>query len=192
MNKYFLLLLFIIFSTSLFAQSSFRLGFQGGVSNASIDQGGDLVGGPGLDMEDFSTIGLVVTRSWNEKWDMTSGLSYSAATHIVTPAPGLDLNKRFEEFSMVSIPVLASYSFLPFAFVTGGPIFDFQLGSSDYLSQSGIGYQLGLGGKYQVDRFRFAFIPNFKRHGAIQYESTSRKRNVTELGLNLEVTYQIR
>lgn len=186
------LFVFFCFSTSIFAQSALRIGLQGGISNAIVDQGGNLIGGAGLDLEDFSTIGLVFSKSWNDKWELTSGLSYVAATHIITPAPGLDLSKRFEEFSMLSVPVLGSYSFFPFAFVTAGPIFDFQLSSNDYLHQSGVGYQLGLGGKYQIDRFRFALIPNVKRHGVIQYEKTNLKRNVMEFGLNFELTYQIR
>lgn len=193
MKKTFLIVAFFFLALSVsFAQSSLRIGTHLGFSNAMVDEGGDLVGGPSLNLQKYRVLGLNFSKSWNEKWELYTGVYSAEADHVITPAPGLDLPKRTEDFSLLSIPVLGNYSFLPYAFVTAGPIFDFQLSDSDYLDQSGIGYQIGVGGKYQVDKVRFALIPNFKRHGVILYDSPSHKRNVMEFGLRFEVAYQIK
>lgn len=181
---------FLALSVS-FAQSSLRVGTHVEFSSAMVDQP-DTYGGASLDLQKYRVLGLNFSKSWNEKWELHTGIYSAKADHIITPAPGLDLPVRTEDFSLLSIPVLGSYSFLPFGFVTAGPVFDFQLSDSDYLNQSGIGYQIGVGGKYQMDRIRFALIPNFKRHGVILYDSPSRKRNVMEFGLRFEVAYQIK
>lgn len=182
---------FLLIQSLTYSQSALRVGTHVGFSNALVDQP-DTYGGASLDLQKYRVLGLNFSKSWNQKWELYTGVYSAEADHVITPAPGLDLQERTEEFSLLSIPVFGNYSFLPFAFVTAGPIFDFQLSESDYIDQSGIGYQIGVGGKYQVDRIRFALIPNFKRHGAILYDSPSHKRNVMEFGLRFEVAYQIK
>ncbi|WP_268035942.1 hypothetical protein [Algoriphagus sp. PAP.12] len=180
---------FFFLMTASFAQSSLRVGTLVEFSSAMVDDG-DWVGSGSSDLQKYRTLGLSFSKAWNDKWELYSGIYSIEADHIMTPAPGLDIPERTEDFSMLSIPVLGSYSFLPFAFVTAGPVFDFS--GSDNLDQSGIGYQVGVGGKYHVDKVRFSLIPNFKRHGVILYDSPSRKRNVMEFGLRFEVSYQIK
>lgn len=132
----FLIASFFLIVSGANAQSSLRIGAHVDLSHAIVDGGSDYVGGPELDLQQYRTFGLNFSKAWNEKWELYTGVYSAESDHVITPAPGLDLPVRTENFSLLSIPVLGSYSFLPYAFVTAGPIFDFQLSESDYLDQS--------------------------------------------------------
>jgi len=76
-------------------------------------------------------------------------------------------------------------------FVNGGPIVDFQTTENSINSQSGIGYSLGLGGKYELNKFSLFINPNFKRHAVIPFEKEMYQQKITEIGIQAGLGFRL-
>ncbi|MBD8487450.1 hypothetical protein IFO69_01700 [Echinicola sp. CAU 1574] len=112
---------------------------------------------------------------------------------MITPAfSGEPTEPYYKEMSVVSVAFNAHYVFWKYLFVNGGPILDFETSDNDNWidSQSGVGYSLGLGGKYDFDKFLIFINPNFKRHAVIPFKKDTNHQKLTEFGVQFGLGYR--
>jgi len=163
-----------------------------GVSDSELLRNVDLVGGGSYTINNFSEYGLKYLRQIKGKLNFELGLNLTTVNtefNYITHE-GLSGETRYEKLEIISIPINANYTVGKYFFASGGPILDFQTSNNSSDSQSGIGYNLGVGLKYEIDNMMFFVNPNFKRHAVIPFEKEKYHQKLTEVGVQFGVGYK--
>ncbi|RPA70183.1 hypothetical protein EF405_02560 [Cyclobacteriaceae bacterium YHN15] len=187
--------LVFLFSSEVFAQSSFYGKIYYGISDAALLPKEEMLGG-GLsyDPESFREFGFLLGKELSKKWAIEAGLNSAAADfkyllgHNMLSSQESTILPPSERFRMLSFPVLMRYSIFPFLYVNAGPMLDIQRTENPEYNQSGIGYLLGIGAEHYFKKVGVFIHPHFKRHATIPFESTN--YNLTEFGVQLGVAYR--
>ncbi|GGF37418.1 outer membrane beta-barrel protein [Echinicola rosea] len=150
-------------------------------------------GGGGYDNTGFKEFGLRYLKGINERFSIETGVNYSSSKAIFYPEyMGESVEVREEDYHLISVPIYAHYTFWKHFFVNGGPILDFD-GSDhpDFIDkQAGIGYSVGIGGKYDFQHFSLFVNPNFKQHALFPFEKSHNHQKLTEFGVQFGLGYR--
>ena len=183
-------LIVTLISIQCYSQNSNEFRIYYGFVNSKLLTNSDLDGGAGYENENSYEFGFKYLRKISGKLFLESGINYlSTQVRITTALTGLPFSSRTEELKMISIPIYANYTFGNYFFINGGPILDFQNFKKSFDSQSGIGYSIGVGGKYDFDKFSIFVNPNYKRHSLIPFEKESNHQKLTEFGIQVGLRY---
>ncbi len=137
--------------------------------------------------------GLKYLRNISKDFSIEIGISrFSTEVEIALPYfPDAVKTSRNERLKLIRIPLCANYSFWKYFFVNAGFLLSFDNSKGTIDSQSGIGYGIGLGGKYTINRFVFYLNPNVKRHAAfLPFKREKYHEKLTELGLEFGIGYR--
>jgi len=189
-----LLSILIILFTSLpvFSQSAHEFRVLYGKSDSRIMRKEELTGSASYKTVNFDEFGIRYLKPITSKLYVETGLNYLSMQLKVNPAPmGIIIEPRYEDLNIISVPVYANYTLGKYFFVNGGPIVDFQTTENSINSQSGIGYSLGLGGKYELNKFALFINPNFKRHAVIPFEKEMYQQKLTEIGIQAGLGFRL-
>jgi hypothetical protein len=190
MKKLFIILIICFTSLSSFAQEKNEFLVYYGMSDSKLLRTDDLIGGGSEEIENLTEYGFRYLRKINDRLAIETGVNYATADLKITPHyMGEPVQTRAEDFELISIPVYANYTIWNYFFINGGPMVDFQLSETTTDSQSGIGYGLGLGGKYNFNNFSIYLNPNFKRHAVIPFEKEQNHQKLTEFGIQFGLGY---
>ena len=185
------LITLLLLKTPSFSQNSNEFRAYYGFIDSELLRNDDLVGTAGYDNEKSYEFGIRYLRKFSKKFGIETGINFMSTKVKITPAPtGMPVNSRFENMKIISVPIYANYTFGKYFFVNGGPILDFQSSKESYDSQSGIGYSIGVGGKFNFDSFLIYVNPNFKRHSLIPFEKEKYHQKLTEFGIHIGVGYE--
>jgi len=186
----FLTLFITIMTLQSYAQKSNEFRFYYGTSDSKLLRE-PMYGGGGYQSEKFNEFGMKYLKQLSDNFSIETGINYSKSDVKITPEfMGKPVQSRYEKLEIVSIPIYANYTFWKYLFVNGGPILDFQTSDNSTDSQSGIGYSLGIGGKYDFNKFLIFINPNFKRHSVIPFEKEIYHQKLTELGIQFGIGYK--
>ncbi|WP_298266103.1 hypothetical protein [uncultured Lutibacter sp.] len=186
-----LMIVIAILTINSYSQNSNELRVYYGTSYAEFLQNQSLDGVGGYELTNFNQFGIKYLRQLSTDFYIETGISYSKSDLQITPSfTGEPIQSRYEKLEIVSVPIYANYTFWKYLFVNGGPILDFQTSDNSTDSQSGIGYGLGIGGKYNFDRFLIFVNPNFKRHSVIPFEKENHHQKLTELGVQFGIGFK--
>jgi hypothetical protein len=113
--------LVFLFSSEVFAQSSFYGKIYYGISDAALLPKEEMLGG-GLsyDPESFREFGFLLGKELSKKWAIEAGLNSAAADFKYLLGHNMLFSKEStilppsERFRMLSFPVLMRYSIFPF------------------------------------------------------------------------------
>lgn len=189
-TKLFLTLFLAIITLQTYSQNSNEFRVYYGTSD-SVFLIAPMYGGGGYQNEKFNEFGIKYLRLLFDNFYIETGINYAKSDVKITPEfMGEPVQSRYEKLEIVSIPVYANYIFWKYAFVNGGPILDYQTSDNSTDSQSGIGYSLGIGGKYYFNKFLIFINPNFKRHSVIPFEKENNPQKLTELGVQIGLGYK--
>ena len=180
MRNLFTILTFIFISHSLFAQNKGGLFFTYSLSSAlpAYNRSG-MDGGPGYDGKQSSTIGLHYIIKSNKLVAFETGIEYGNYKFTIKPAfyPGIDQTAKPSKAELITIPVYANITFLKYAFINGGALIDIEINKQNTIqNQSGIGFGLGLGGKYNFNKIDIFVNPFLQRHAFISLEEKNDNR----------------
>ncbi|MFV0267338.1 MAG: outer membrane beta-barrel protein [Draconibacterium sp.] len=189
--RYLLILITMLFiSAQAFSQNANELKVYYGIADSELLRKESLDGAAGYDNDNTYEFGIKYLNKLTKHFGIETGINYLHSRVEITPAfTGTPVNSHFENLNLLSVPILANYSFGKYFFVNGGPLIDFQLSDASFDSQSGIGYSLGIGGKYHFDRFLIFLNPNFKRHAIIPFTKEDYQQKLTEWNLQLGIGY---
>ena len=190
-KKLFITSAIILTSFISFSQDKNEIGLFYGTANGEFLRNDRLDGTGSYDLENFTKFGLRFMRKINSNLSLETGVNYTAATLKITPAfTGTPVSLIEEDFSLISIPVYANYTLWNFLFFNGGPIIDFQNSENITDSQSGIGYGVGLGAKYNFNDISIFLNPNFQRHTVIPFRKENHHQKLTEFGIHIGLGYR--
>jgi len=185
-----LIILFISFP--VFSQSAHEFRVLYGKSDTRIMRKEELTGSASYKTVRFDEVGIRYLKQITERLYVETGLNYLGMQLKINPAPmGIPMESRNEDLNIISVPVYANYTLGRYFFVNGGPIVDFQTTENSINSQSGIGYSLGLGGKYELNKFSLFINPNFKRHAVIPFEKEMYQQKITEIGIQAGLGFRL-
>ena len=180
----FLLITLIFLSFQSFGQSKNNISLLYGFNANAIDIHG-AIGDYGYQDKTGQSFGLSYTRSFNELFSIETGLLYSsnkAELTTIGPAGGVYAG----EIHMLSVPVLAKFTFLKYLYGEGGVVIDHQTNyQSDGIvdSQSGVGLEIGIGGKYNLGPMSIFVNPYYTGH------KFSGRNNLMEAGARFGLGY---
>lgn len=197
MKNALLLSFILLIGFSARAQSDLEVRAYFGVSGSSAAPKVDLVGASSVETKQYMELGVLLSRGIGERFSLGTGVNYAFSD--------VDYNPNFPpcpfckyayvhdpKFRMLTIPVFAEYKLGKVFYAAAGPVLDFQLSEgNNFTDQSGIGYLVGLGAKFQTDQFIFSLFPNYKRHSVIPFDNSPQYKDVLqEIGIQLGVGYQ--
>lgn len=149
----------------------------------------DLVGLGDTDNHHSYEFGVTYVRKLSQKLSLETGLLLLKARVTSTPPfMGVPVRTTAEKLSLLSIPMYVNYALGSHFYIKGGPLVDFQDGKRSFDTQSGIGYGLGIGGKYYLKDFLLFIAPHFKRHSTIPFKANHYQK-LTQFGIEIGIGY---
>ncbi|PID69280.1 MAG: hypothetical protein CR989_02520 [Flavobacteriales bacterium] len=186
-----LLLLFIITSLKSYSQNANEFRIYYGFVDSKLLSSKELDGGASYDNSNSYEFGFKYLKKLSNKLSVETGINFIRAKVKITPEfMGTPVNSSQEDLKLVSIPFYVNYCFGKYFYINGGPTLDFQKGEKSFDSQSGIGYSLGVGGKYNFKNFLIYINPNFKRHSLISFEKENHYQKLTQFGIQIGIGYK--
>jgi hypothetical protein len=184
----FILLALVILSATAFSQSKNNFSVVYGVSNADVDIH-NAVGDYGYDSRAGMLYGLTYTRTLNNKFSIETGLIFSNdKIRSESILPGFGNRIVDGTVKSFSVPVYFKFAFFKYLYADMGMLIDKQTDYSDNSvvnDQSGLGFEVGIGGKYNIGRVSVFVNPYYRLYGA----SSSSNNNLDEAGLKFGVGY---
>ena len=129
-----------------------------------------LDGGEGYRGDGFYAFGLNYVSRLNSWLEAETGLEFARHRFCILPnlPPDMDDSPREASFSMLIVPLTGRIGFLKYLFVNGGLLLNIDVSSNSPISaQSGLGFMLGAGIRYE---FRFGaevFVNPYARMNAL-------------------------
>lgn len=184
------LILALFLKIECYSQNSNEFRAYYGFVDSELLRNTDLDGAGSFDNENSFEFGLGYLKKISDKFSIQTGINFMRAKVKITPAfTGVIVDSRYENLKMISIPIFANYTFWKYFFVNAGTMIDIQSSGKSFDSQSGIGYSIGIGGKYSFKKFLIYFNPNFKRHSFTPFEKKNYNQKLTEFGIQLGIGY---
>jgi len=186
------LILVLIFSIKNYSQSRNEIRILYGFSDSELLRNVNLDGGGEHTTRNFSEYGIKYLRQIKGNLKIETGLifvSLSIGVNNINYEEPL-VKTRFERLEIISVPFNLNYTFGNYFFVNGGPLIDFQTSKKPSDSQSGIGYDFGVGLKYEINRLVFFVNPNYKRHAVIAFKKEKYHQKLTEVGVQFGLGYK--
>ncbi|MCD8445753.1 porin family protein [Tenacibaculum finnmarkense] len=117
-------------------------------------------------------IGIRYNKKISKIFRIETGINYFSSEIIIESAPMPEISTFKDNLQLATIPLSLITEFWKYFYVNSGVLIDFQTKDSKYLdSQSGIGFVLGLGAKYEYKDFIFYLNPEIRRHRLIGFKS---------------------
>lgn len=186
------LIIFILTVNICYAQKTNQIQIYYGFVDSELLRNDELDGAASYDNKNSYEIGIKYLKNISRNFRIETGINFFKARVKITPSfTGVPVTSTFEKLRIVSIPIYANYSFGKFFFINGGPILDFQNSKKSFDSQSGIGYGIGVGGKYSFNNFVIYLYPNFKRHSSIPFKKENYHQKLTEFGMQIGIGYKL-
>jgi hypothetical protein len=192
------LILLVVLALPAFAQQNNEVQLYYGFPSANLRWNFEVLGASSSDLHSSVDFGLRYRRQLDSKWGILTGLQYFQSEKIMRLMPtGMPVfgPSTFEEsLKILSLPLLAEYSFLKYFYLAAGPQIDFQLTEDMFKSQNqtGIGYIVGAGARAQKEKWSFFAFPNFSRHSWIplQKQEFDSRQVLEVLSLQIGLGYQ--
>ena len=200
MKKLAFILLAIFASLNSFSQDSTFPSSQIGVSYLGFGDNDaihlkSLDGAASYSGRDYYGIQIDYFRSLNKVLTIETGVGFRNHEFTVHPNTGPHVDDTGREFntSLLVIPVGLRVNFLKYAFVNAGALVTSSLSHQEEISdQNGIGFNLGLGLKYDFQSGVGIYItPFIAMHSTISFTKENYPERITEGGLKVGLTYQL-
>jgi hypothetical protein len=184
MKYKFLFFALTLFSAEAFSQSKNDISVVYGAVANLVDIH-NVIGDFGYTNQSGYQYGLSYTRELNRSFSLETGFLFSQnKIQLTTIGPrGGIYNQNLD---MLTVPLYARYTFLKYAFVQWGFMFDHETNYSpdhDVDDQSGIGLEAGVGGKYNFGPVSIFVNPFFCRH------AITARMNLMEAGARFGLGY---
>ncbi len=193
-------LFFVMFIGVLsFAQKKNQVKVYYGFAEASYVPTKSLDGG-GISANDFmiNEIGVRYNRKIGKIFSVETGLNYfsSKVPYDIYYCPPRRLGEKErpdtgnDKIQLLTIPVSLLTEFWNYFYLNTGVLFDFQMNKSKKLdSQSGIGFVVGVGAKYDYKNITFFISPEIKRHRLIGFKEIRHPEYLLRAGVRFGIGY---
>ncbi len=186
-----ILLALLVLSFRAYSQSQNNISVVYGISATNVDIHG-AIGDFGYNAKSGMVYGLTYTRGLNRLFSLETGLLFvtdKAEQSSVTP--GIGNVKNDGNIKLISIPVLAKFTFFKYFYADAGTSIDKETNYSNTSvanDQSGLGFELGVGGQYTFGHVTIFVNPYVKQYGAIRFDG-GQNFNLLEDGFKFGIGY---
>ena len=135
---------------------------------------------------------LEYSRQINRFFSIKTGLGYSINKIETDYFPDGIIHYKESSIKMLSIPIYADLTFWKYFYVNAGPIIDFELHhlpSESTFNQSGLGFGIGIGGRYTLKNFTVSLNPFYQKHLILLGKKGGYHENLWESGIKLGLGY---
>ena len=152
-------------------------------------------GGPYYKIKNPAEFGVKYLYNISNSFQMETGVNYFNSNVIEEHTLALiggtfPPDEKVGNLNLISIPIYANYTLWDYFFVNGGPSLDFQLSKEEFSSQSGIGFQAGIGAKYPYKDFLFFVNPAVRMNSIIPFEKDNNHYNLSGFTIQTGVGYK--
>ena len=182
----------IVLSIQAYSQSQNNISVVYGTSATNVDIHG-AIGDFGYNAKSGMVYGLTYTRELTKLFSLETGLLFAtdkAEESSVIPERG---NVTFDgNIKLISVPVLAKFTFFKYFYADAGTSIDKEINYSNNsvaTDQSGLGFELGVGGQYTLGHLTIFINPYIKQYGAIRFNS-QQDFNLLEDGYKFGIGYR--
>ena len=181
----------ILCSLQAFSQTKNNISVVYGFSSTTVDIH-NAIGDFGYENKAGVTGGFLYTKQINKILSLQTGLLFADdKTEETSALPGLAGIKFDGALKLISIPIIAKFTFFKYAYADAGISFDDEInhsGNYSSLDESGIGIEMGIGGQYAFKRLTLFVNPYFKVYGTTHF-SSKEDFNLIEGGCKFGVGY---
>lgn len=197
MKSKLIFLLLLALCTQAFSQSKNSISIVYGTTSTSVDIHG-VSGDFGYADRRGSQFGINYTRDINHTLSLQTGLFFSSDDVRLTTVGPLSTGPKDGNIKLMSIPVIARINFLKYVFVDGGLLADFETNYSangadaankQATKQTGIGFELGIGGKCNFGALNLFVNPFFQDHAVTRFGNNGSNFNLIDAGFKFGAGY---
>jgi hypothetical protein len=184
------ILILALSAMQAYSQSKNNISLVYGISSNTIYMGRVMSDG-GYDTGSGIVYGLNYSRNINNYLSIETGLHYANDKVSGSSFYGATTYHFNGEIKMISIPVIAKFSFFKYFYADAGFTADFQTNytsNSIGTKQSGIGLEAGLGAAYSFGKIKLSINPYFQEHNIISYAGKN-SNNLADAGCKFGVGY---
>ena len=189
------LLLLLLLSGPWQLSSQTLVGIQGGFSQLSPTRFVTLDGGGSYSGDGTRFAGAMVSIKTGRILWFESGLLIARHRIISTPEfmPGVDMTPEKNSLTLVSVPLKLHLEAGKFLFINGGLLIDIETDrtGSYFDNQSGMGFELGAGVKYQLRKLQFRLNPLLRIHAFPAFERENYQQHLLETGIGVGIFYNL-
>jgi hypothetical protein len=164
----------IFCSLQAFSQSKNNISVVYGFSSTIVDIH-NVIGDFGYENKTAFTAGFLYTKQINKILSVQAGLFFADdKTEETSDLPGLAGIKFDGDLKIVSLPIIAKFTFFKYLYADAGISFDDEInhsGNYSSLDESGIGIEMGIGGQYAFNRLALFINPYVKVYGTTHFNS---------------------
>jgi len=181
----------ILLSLQVFSQSKNNISVEAGLSSTNVDIF-NAIGDFGYNTKSGVTTGMLYTKTIKPWFSLQTGLSFADdQTEETSILPGRTNIKIDGDLKILSIPLIAKFTFFNYVFADAGISFDDEInrsGNYSSLDQSGIGMEAGIGGQYAFKRITVFINPYIKIYSTTHF-SSGQDFNLLEGGCKFGLGY---
>ncbi len=152
----------------------------------------ELIGGANHIIIIYDEFGLKYLKSISHNLQLGVGLNYTKLNIKVSTIGYSHLDPPlFKKMEIISIPICANITFLKYLFINAGPTVDFCSFENSFYLQSGIGFRIGIGAKYELKKFVIFVNSNYKKYAIIPFEKINDHRQLNETGIRFGIGFKL-
>ena len=194
MTKTFIIICFIFLWLEPFAQTKNKISilYTSADNGLSIPSG--WLGDMGHTGKGAKLYEVKYSRQINRFFSVESGLEYSINKIETDYFPDGIMHYKESSIKMLSIPIYGDLTFWKYFYVNAGPTIDFELhhlSSESTFNQSGLGFGIGIGGRYTLKNFTVSLNPFYQKHLILQSKKGAYHENLLESGIKLGLGYNL-
>jgi len=146
----------------------------------------------GFKSKKYYTLGLIYIYSLNERFDLETGIEYLTSKITITSVIP-NSTPTAETLSLTNIPLTLRVKFLKYCFVNGGLGVNINVSKNNSVDdQTGLGYFLGLGLKYDFKLGLSLFVnPYMCDHSLIPFAPKKYHQTLSDNGLRFGLTFKL-
>jgi len=170
-----LFLLTVLISGTAYSQSQNYISLLYGTAGNIVDIHG-VKGDFGYNAGSATLFGMSYVKGLTHEFSFESGIIYSDNQTQLSSSPSGRVVIYNEHIKMVSVPILLRRNFLKYFYFNFGLNVDVETNypnDGSALNQSGIGYEMNLGGQYNFSHFTVFAAPFFQAHGLIRFNDNN-------------------
>jgi hypothetical protein len=172
----YIFLLAILVSDGAYSQSKNAVSLVYGTAGNIVDIH-EVKGDFGYNGGKAELFGLSYVRNLSTNFSLESGIIFSDNKTQLTSIQGSRGEFIYNEhIKMLSVPILLRHNFLKYFYFSFGLTVDMETNypnDGSALNQSGLGYEMGLGGEYNFGHLSLFAAPLFQAHGLIRFNNNA-------------------
>ncbi len=176
---------------TLYAQSEIEVGVRFGLAGNALHRFQSVDGGGSSEGRLSMLTGVRLGYGLTERLTLVSGLDYARHNLTMVSAPMPEQHRTDGRITTLSLPLVVEWNVGRWFFIQGGPSIDIQPEKWESVdSQGGIGFSVGVGGRYALGNWSLSLTPTVKQYALIPFNKEKYHQRLMTAGAVVTVGYR--